>query len=60
MSETEATTRRRSSVKSSDTATESTGVVVETYEDALEAGYIGGPIDDTDYTVSAAAAASRE
>ena len=53
MSETTSeTTRRRSSVKSGDTSSDDEGKVVTTYEDALDAGYIGGPVDEEDHTVA--------
>jgi hypothetical protein len=62
MSETETTettsstsSRKRSSSSSKASSSEG-GKAVETYEDGLEAGYIGGPADETDYTVAASGA----
>jgi hypothetical protein len=54
--------RKRSSSRSKARSSEG-GKVVETYDDGLEAGYIGGPIDEDDHTVAgevAAAETSRE
>jgi hypothetical protein len=48
------TSSRKRSSSSSKRSSEPTAVA--TYDDALEAGYIGGPADDTDYTVAASAA----
>jgi hypothetical protein len=58
MSETESTsTRKRSSSKSGD---ESSGDVVVDYDEALEKGYIGGPIDEEDHTVAGEIAAAEK
>jgi hypothetical protein len=47
MSEAEATSRKRSTAKSAE------GAETQTYEQALEQGYVGTAIDDADYTVGA-------
>lgn len=66
MSETEAPRRRGRppGSRSSSSSSSSAGKVVETYDDGLEAGYIGGPVDEVDHTVAgelaAAEAASSE
>lgn len=44
--------RKRKSTSSSE------GKLVESYEDALEAGYIGGPVDEADHTVAGVVAAA--
>ena len=54
---TSASSRKRSSSRS--TAKASEGKVVGTYEDALEAGYFGGPIDEADHTVAGEVAAEE-
>ena len=58
MSETESTTtRKRSSAKAA--PAEEEAAVVESYDEALEKGYIGGPADETDYTVAGVLAAEE-
>jgi hypothetical protein len=65
------TTRSSSSTTSDDTTTVMPadggvdlppldGPVTTTHEEALEAGYFGGPIDDTDYTFAAMAGAQTK
>lgn len=54
-SETTTSSRRRSSSSSKSGEREPT----TTYEEALEAGYLGGPADEGDYTVAGVIAAAE-
>lgn len=56
MSEQATTARKRSS---SSSASDEPAVVTD-YDAALEAGYIGGPIDEADHTVAGEIAAAAE
>jgi hypothetical protein len=61
MSETETTsTRKRSSSKASDEAATAEEGVASSYEEALEVGYLGGPVDEVDHTLAGEAAAEAE
>ena len=61
MSEAASTTRKRSSStsSSSSSAASEERAPVSSYEEALEVGYIGGPVDETDHTLAGEAAAAE-
>jgi hypothetical protein len=60
MSSSDATTTTSTSKRSSSSSSSSdAGTVVTDYDTAIEVGYFGGPIDETDYTVAGVIAAAE-
>jgi hypothetical protein len=53
---TSAPRKRSTSATEAKAAEPAAAAAVESYEDALDKGYLGGPADETDYTVAASAA----
>jgi len=59
MSEPTTSSRTRSRSSSSSAAKADEPAAVESYDDALEKGYVGGPADETDHTVAGEIAAAE-